>query len=145
MGSKAAVDSLLGGTGYLCVVPLVDPLLTIRSRFTRGHTDWDAQIHSWRMLLHTAPHKPFYLPLDLLSRKGTWPRWDALEALAKHMQFKADPQVLARWANDWPEHRNEESRTKGIVPDLEPMAEALRGVKGLVAFLQVQGYDLGWM
>ena len=65
--------------------------------------------------------------------------------MAGHLEFRPDLQILKRWANEWPECSNGDDRTKGMIPDLTPMGDALREVEGLVPFLRVQGYNLGWM
>lgn len=127
------------------MVPLVDPLQTIRSRYRRGYCDWQLQVDSWRRLLNAVKYRPHFLPIDLLSRKGTESRYDSLEVMAGHLEFRTDPQILKRWANEWPECSNGDDRTKGMIPDLTPMGDALREVEGLVPFLRVQGYNLGWM
>ena len=125
---------------HLTVVPLVEPIKTIRSRFTRGHEDWELQVEGWRRVLLTAPENPYYLPIDLISRKPIIERCCWLMLMADHLEFEIPKEILLRWANQWPEHRNDEDRTKGFVPDLKPMSRELEKVKGLSEFLSSHGY-----
>jgi hypothetical protein len=129
---------------HLTVVPLVDPLRTIRSRFTRGYDDWQAQVRSWEYLLLTQRAGPFYLPVDLLGGESFKKRRSALKGMASHLGFTPDSVTLLRWSRDWPEHRSHEARDQAV-PNLSPMIYALRQVEGLREFLQGQGYNLEWI
>jgi len=89
--------------------------------------------------------KPYYLPIDLIARKGVKARSEALLGLAAHMRFRPNFETVRRWANEWPECTNGEDRTKGLVPDLTPMIEKLREIGLLKAFLVERGYELDWL
>ena len=79
-------------------------------------------------------------PIDLIARKTDNDRRIALEMMAAHLRFTPPADILKKWSEDWPEHRNQESRTAGLVPDMTPMQRALDDVPGLRDFLTERGY-----
>lgn len=78
--------------GYPVIVPLRHPKLCAQS-WTKRHKPVDVMLQQWQLLLDVvAPHKPLYLPLDLLDRGeylerialsvgvDLWTEWGVLNA-----------------------------------------------------------------